>query len=76
MPSAWKYQDENPATYTMVRMVHDMSDEEFCEFYQTVKRACECGEDQVQGVPTSEAHNLAVSDAEYRHRLRGVNFPI
>ncbi len=76
MPSAWEDQDENPAVFAMVRRVHDMSDEEFCRFCQVVKRACECGLEEVKGVPTSEAYNLAVADAEFRHKLRGVRFPI
>ncbi len=74
--SFWQEQDENPATFNLVKRVHDMTDEEFCEFCQIVKHACECGLEDFQGVPTSEAYNLAMSDAEFRHRLRGVDFPI
>ncbi len=76
MPSAWEHQDENPATHVLVRRVHDMDDDEFCEFCQMVRRACDCGQEIFQGVPTAEAYNLAVADAEFRHKLRGVSFPI
>lgn len=76
MPSAWEDLDEDPAVFAMVRRVHDMSDLEFCEFCQMVCHACECGQETIDGVPSGEAYRLAVSDAEFRHKLRGVEFPI
>lgn len=76
MASIWQDQDEDPATYNMVSSVHDMTDQEFCEFCQMVKQACDCGQEVIEGVPAIEVYNLAVSDAEFRHRLRGADFSI
>lgn len=75
VPTTWE-DEEDPATFRLIKRVHDMTDEEFCRFCRGVKRARDNSHELYRGVSIAEAYSLAVADAEYRHKLRGVNFPI
>lgn len=76
MSSKWEEQDENPATHDLVRCVHDMPDGEFADFCKFVWSAMNNGEEVVRGVPVGEVYNLVLGDADYRRRLRKVQFPL